>query len=145
MVTTPKSTRLQLVLAGRSNSGKSSLLNLLCGNNAAITSPIPGTTTDVVEKAMEFRPLGPVLFLDTAGFDDNTELGQKRIDRTRTALKRADVLIIVSKSGIWGDVEDMLLNEAKNNKIPAMAFFTHSDLGGEIKDFSSCPYVTGCT
>ena len=83
MVTTPKSTRLQLVFVGRSNSGKSSLLNLICGNNAAITSSVPGTTTDVVEKAMEFRPFGPVLLLDTAGIDDLTELGTKRIERTR--------------------------------------------------------------
>ena len=145
MITTPKSTRLQLVLAGRSNSGKSSLLNLICGSNAAITSPIPGTTTDVVEKAMEFRPFGPVLFLDTAGFDDNTELGYKRIEKTRTALKRADVLIIVSKAGVWGDIEESLLNEAQANKIPAMAFFTHTDIDAQLDDFSSCPYVSGCT
>ena len=145
MITTPKSTRLQLVLAGRSNSGKSSLLNLIYGSNAAITSPVPGTTTDVVEKAMEFRPFGPVLFLDTAGFDDNTELGYKRIEKTRIALKRADVLIIVSKAGVWGDIEESLLNEAKTNKIPVMAFFTHTDIDAQQKDFSSCPYVSGCT
>ena len=101
MLTTPKSMRLQIVLAGRSNAGKSSLLNLLCGNNTAITSPLPGTTTDVVEKAMEFRPFGAVLFLDTAGFDDNTPLGQARMSKTATALTRADILIIVSKPGVW--------------------------------------------
>ena len=127
MLTTPKSMRLQIVLAGRSNAGKSSLLNLLCGSESAITSSIPGTTTDVVEKAMEFRPFGAVLFLDTAGFDDNTELGAKRIEKTRTALKRADLLLIVSRNGIWGDIEEILLQTAKANRTPAIAVFTHAD------------------
>ncbi|MBS1455225.1 MAG: [FeFe] hydrogenase H-cluster maturation GTPase HydF, partial [Lentisphaeria bacterium] len=67
METAPRSLRLQIVVAGRTNSGKSSFLNLISGQDVAITSPVPGTTTDVVEKAMELRPLGPVLFLDTAG------------------------------------------------------------------------------
>lgn len=64
METAPRSLRLQIVVAGRTNSGKSSFLNLISGQDVAITSPVPGTTTDVVEKAMELRPLGPVLFLD---------------------------------------------------------------------------------
>ena len=75
METTPRSLRLQIAVAGRTNSGKSSFMNLITGQDVAITSPIPGTTTDVVEKAMELRPIGPVLFLDTAGIDDETRLG----------------------------------------------------------------------
>ena len=144
MVTTPKSTRLQLVFVGRSNSGKSSFLNLLCGNAAAITSPIPGTTTDVVEKAMEFRPLGPVLFLDTAGFDDNTELGKKRVEKTLTALTRADVLFIVSKSGVWGEIEENLLDLSKKNNIPAVAVFTHIDETAPDGNFKECPAIYVC-
>lgn len=135
MLTTPKSMRLQIVLAGRSNSGKSSLLNLLCGSKTAITSNIPGTTTDVVEKAMEFRPFGPVLFLDTAGFDDHTELGEKRIEKTRNALKRADILLIVSRAGVWGDIENELLETAKANKVPAVAVFTHIDVNAPEENF----------
>ena len=145
MVTTPKSTRLQLVFVGRSNSGKSSLLNLICGSNAAITSSVPGTTTDVVEKAMEFRPFGPVLLLDTAGIDDLSELGTKRIERTQNTIKRADVLIIVCRAGQWSSFEDELLSAAEKNKIPAMAFFTHTDLFETTGDFSKCPSTSGCT
>ena len=150
MLKTPKSMRLQIVLAGRSNAGKSSLLNLLCGSNTAITSNIPGTTTDVVEKAMEFRPFGAVLFLDTAGFDDHTSLGEKRIAKTRDALKRADLLFIVSKTGVWGDVEESLLKAAKESNIPAIAVFTHADTVAMDESFKKsitekCPVLSCCT
>ena len=79
MESAPRSMRLQIAVAGRTNSGKSSFLNLIAGQDVAITSPVPGTTTDVVEKPMELRPLGPVLFLDTAGVDDETALGGRRV------------------------------------------------------------------
>ena len=81
METVPKSMRLHIALFGRTNVGKSSFLNMISGQQAAITSPIPGTTTDVVEKTMELLPLGPVVFLDTAGIDDTSELGAERIKR----------------------------------------------------------------
>jgi len=84
MDTTPKGNRLQIALLGRTNVGKSSFLNMVTGQDVAITSPIAGTTTDVVEKAMELLPLGPVLFLDTAGLDDASELSplrQKKNDK----------------------------------------------------------------
>ena len=142
--------RLQIVLAGRSNSGKSSLLNLICGSRTAITSSIPGTTTDVVEKAMEFRPFGAVLFLDTAGFDDHTPLGEKRIEKTCNALKRADVLLIVSRAGTWGDVEEKLLKTAVLNKVPAIAVFTHTDINTPDGEFwktteKKLPILRCCT
>ncbi|MBF0331555.1 MAG: 50S ribosome-binding GTPase, partial [Candidatus Omnitrophica bacterium] len=69
---TPKSLRLQIGIFGRTNVGKSSLLNMVAGQDVAITSAVAGTTTDVVEKAMELLPLGPVMFLDTAGLDDDS-------------------------------------------------------------------------
>jgi len=86
MDTTPKGNRLHIALLGRTNVGKSSFLNMVTGQDqdVAITSPIAGTTTDVVEKAMELLPLGPVLFLDTAGLDDASELSplrQKKNDK----------------------------------------------------------------
>lgn len=96
METAPRSLRLQIVVAGRTNSGKSSFLNLISGQDVAITSPVPGTTTDVVEKAMELRPLGPVLFLDTAGIDDRTVLGDRRVERSGRAFDRADVILLVT-------------------------------------------------
>ena len=150
MLTTPKSMRLQIVLAGRSNAGKSSLLNLLCGSDTAITSNIPGTTTDVVEKAMEYRPFGAVLFLDTAGFDDNTALGEKRLEKTRNAMKRADLLFIVSKTNVWGKTEEDLLNSANSCSIPAIAVFTHADQEELTKEFKSviekkCPFISCST
>ena len=102
METVPKSMRLHIALFGRTNVGKSSFLNMISGQQAAITSPVPGTTTDVVEKAMELRPLGPVLFLDTAGIDDETELGNRRIERSGRAFDRADVILLVTGAGVWG-------------------------------------------
>ena len=127
MQNTPKSLRIQLLFAGRVNSGKSSLVNLICGQNAAITSPERGTTTDVVEKAMELPPLGPVLLLDSAGTDDDSTIGQLRIERTRQAIERADVLFIVTTQGCWGKPEEELLQSARTRKIPAIAIINKCD------------------
>jgi small GTP-binding protein len=81
---TPKGNRLQIALFGRMNVGKSSLLNMIAGQDYAITSPVAGTTTDVVEKTMELLPLGPVVFLDTAGLDDTSRLSDLRLKKTRS-------------------------------------------------------------
>ncbi|HEX7509680.1 MAG TPA: GTPase, partial [Chitinivibrionales bacterium] len=77
MEKTPQSLRLHIGLLGRTNAGKSSFLNLICGQDIAITSELAGTTTDVVEKAVELLPVGPVQFLDTAGIDDDSALAGK--------------------------------------------------------------------
>ncbi len=82
MFTAPKSLRLQIGLFGRTNVGKSSVLNMIAGQQVAITSSQAGTTTDVVEKSMELLPIGPVVFLDTAGIDDVSSLASKRIAKT---------------------------------------------------------------
>ena len=102
---TPQSLRLQVGFFGRVNTGKSSLLNYVTGQDAALASPVPGTTTDVVEQAMELLPLGPVLFLDTAGSQDGSELGAARALRTRGAMQRADAVVIVTEAGAWGAAE----------------------------------------
>jgi small GTP-binding protein len=94
MKKTPKSLRLQIGLFGRTNVGKSSFLNLLAGQDVSVTSDVPGTTTDVVEKSMELLPLGPVTFLDTGGLDDSSELGELRIKRTQKIYRRADVIVL---------------------------------------------------
>ena len=95
MSTTPKSLRLQIAIIGRMNAGKSSVLNLLTGQEISITAPVAGTTTDVVEKNQELHDVGPVTWIDTAGLDDASELGIKRTARTRKALEKADIVLVV--------------------------------------------------
>lgn len=85
----PKGLRLHIAVLGRCNVGKSSLLNALCGQDVAIVSATPGTTADPVEKTLEMAPLGPVVFLDTAGTDDTGELGGLRAGRSLAAMTRA--------------------------------------------------------
>lgn len=114
---TPKSLRIQIGVFGRTNSGKSSFINLLTGQSVSIVSDIEGTTTDIVEKSFELLPIGPVTFLDTAGLNDYTELGQKRIERTKKIYDRADVFVLVTTGNTWGEVEeDIIINAKKRNK-----------------------------
>ena len=117
MLGTPNSMRLQLAVVGRTNAGKSTLVNLVAGQEVAITSPVAGTTTDVVEKPMELRPLGPILLLDTAGLDDATELGSSRLSRTRRAVDRADVLVLVVRNGVWGEPEQRAVELAAERRV----------------------------
>lgn len=93
--TTPSANRLHIGIFGKVNSGKSSFLNAFTGQDVSIVSDVAGTTTDVVTKAMEVAPLGPCVFIDTAGFDDTTELGEARMERTRQAVEKCDVAILV--------------------------------------------------
>jgi len=125
---TPKGNRLHIALMGRTNVGKSSLLNLMLGQDIAITSPVAGTTTDVVEKAMELLPLGPVLFLDTAGLDDVSELSGARLKKTAKVFDRADVIILVTEADVWTDFEEAVLAEAQNRKIPVLIVINKIDL-----------------
>jgi [FeFe] hydrogenase H-cluster maturation GTPase HydF len=132
----PKASRLHIGLAGRTNVGKSSLLNLLAGQDVAITSAIPGTTTDVVEKTMELLPLGPVTLLDTAGLDDDSALAAARREKTKKALKRVDVLaIVVASADGWSDYEESLLREAYAAKVPALVVINKIDLGEPKPNF----------
>ncbi len=95
MQNTPRSLRTHIGLFGKVNSGKSTLLNALTGQDVAVVSPQKGTTTDPVYKPMELHGLGPVVFIDTAGFEDTSELGQKRLEKTKEATKKTDIAIIV--------------------------------------------------
>ena len=92
---TPSANRLHVALFGRRNSGKSSLINALTGQDTALVSDIPGTTTDTVSKAMEIQGIGPCLFIDTPGFDDEGELGEMRIIRTLKAIERTDIALLL--------------------------------------------------
>lgn len=102
-------------------------MNLLTGQDAALVSPRPGTTTDVVEKTMELLPIGPVVFLDTAGLDDGTELGSARITRTEKALDRADVMVLVIEGDRWGEYEERIAAEAETKKAPLIVAVNKSD------------------
>jgi len=96
MATTPKGERPQIVFVGPTNVGKSSLINALTDQAVSLVSPVPGTTTDPVYKAMELLPFGPVALVDTAGFNDQSPLGQQRQERTKTALTNADLAVVVT-------------------------------------------------
>ena len=127
MQTTPKSMRLQIAISGRVNSGKSTLLNKISGQDISITSPIPGTTTDVVEKPMELRPIGPVLFLDTAGLADDTQLGTNRMEKSLKAFDRADIMLLITAPGVWGETEEKLLALASERKIAVIPVINKCD------------------
>jgi len=127
----PKSFRLHIGIFGKRNSGKSSILNSLTNQDVSIVSDIAGTTTDPVEKPMELLPLGPVLFIDTAGIDDLGNLGEKRVAKTMLVFDRTDLGIIVSNFNDWDDYERQIINEFKNRAIPFIVVFNKSDLHEE--------------
>ena len=121
--------RLHIGIFGRRNVGKSSLLNALTRQQVSIVSDVAGTTTDPVEKPMELLPLGPVLFIDTAGVDDVGALGAERVAKTKKALDRTDLGIIVADSGEWGGFEDGILAELRKRKVSVLVVFNKSDIG----------------
>lgn len=128
MDATPKGNRLHIGIFGRTNVGKSSLMNFLVGQDIAITSPVAGTTTDIVEKAVELLPLGPVLFLDTAGLNDMSTLSRLRIQKTEKVYDRADVILLVTEPEIWTDYEETVLCEAGKRSIPTIVVVNKIDL-----------------
>ncbi len=128
MQQTPKGLRLQIALLGRVNAGKSSFLNLVTGQDISITSDVAGTTTDVVEKAQELLPIGPVLWLDTAGFGDDTKLSDKRIEKTIKVLDRADVAVLVCEGDKIGKIERKIIEQIEAKKIPLIVVFNKADI-----------------
>ena len=96
---------------GRSNTGKSSLINAVAGQDVAIVSDRPGTTTDPVHKRMEIYGIGPCVFIDTAGIDDSGELGGKRVARTVEAVSRIDVALLVFTGGDFGEEEERMMEQ----------------------------------
>ncbi len=124
----PKSFRLHIGLFGRRNAGKSSLLNAMTRQQVSIVSTVPGTTTDPVEKPMELLPLGPVLFIDTAGIDDAGALGQQRVEKTRQVFERTDLGLLVVDAGQWGPFEQSLLKELQGRQVPVVVVFNKADL-----------------
>lgn len=129
MNNTPNSNRLHIGIFGKSNSGKSTLMNMITSQDVSIVSDKKGTTTDPVYKAMEISEVGPVLFVDTAGFDDNTELSNLREDRTEKVFRETDIAIIVVRD----ELDENLVNKIKSKNIP----FFIVDNGSEM---SKCDY-----
>ena len=119
MNSTPNANRKHIAIFGKTNVGKSSLINSICGQEIAIVSDIAGTTTDPVLKAMELIPLGPVLFIDTAGLDDKSEVGKLRIKKTMDMMKRTDfALYVMDINNIDSDEYESIKLEFKKYNIP---------------------------
>lgn len=128
MMETPKGNRIHIAIFGRTNVGKSTLLNFLAGQDIAITSPMAGTTTDVVEKACELLPIGPVLFLDTAGMGDVSALAAQRLAKTEQVLLRADIILLVVEPQVWTAYEEGIIREAAARKIAVLVCINKIDL-----------------
>lgn len=129
---TPNSERIHIGFFGRRNAGKSSVVNAVTNQQMSVISNILGTTTDPVTKAMELLPLGPVLIIDTPGFDDNSELGEQRIARTKEILRRTDIAVLVVDSTIGKqDTDYELIKIFKERRVPYIVAYNKSDLTGE--------------
>lgn len=132
---TPSANRVHIGFFGIRNSGKSSVVNSVTAQEISVVSDVQGTTTDPVKKAMELLPVGPVLIIDTPGFDDNGTLGELRVKRTKQILNETDVAVLVV-DGLKGkqstDIE--LINIFKEKEIPYIVVYNKEDLLGDIKE-----------
>jgi [FeFe] hydrogenase H-cluster maturation GTPase HydF len=146
---TPSANRLHIGFFGRRNAGKSSLVNAVTGQDLSVVSEIKGTTTDPVQKAMELLPLGPVLIIDTPGFDDDSgPLGDKRVERTRRILRKTDVAVLVVDAaiGLTGPDEE-LLGLFKDRGLKYMVVYNKSDLllGRPLEEAPGTIHVSSAT
>lgn len=135
---TPRANRLHIGIYGKRNSGKSSLINALTGQDIALVSDTPGTTADPVMKSMELHPVGPVVFIDTAGFDDEGELGKLRVEKTKESLLKTDIVIMVIDDMTLKNEdfsrETSWLKEIEAKKIPVIiALNKQENIGGKEK------------
>ena len=124
---TPTANRLHIALFGRRNSGKSSLINALTGQDTALVSDIPGTTTDPVSKAMELHGIGPCVIIDTPGFDDEGTLGEMRIERTLKAIERTDIALLFCEESDL-QVEKEWMQQLKSKNIPVILILNKADI-----------------
>lgn len=131
---TLKSMRLHIGIFGKTNVGKSSLLNKITNQDISIVSEIAGTTTDVVEKSMELLPIGAVNFLDTAGINDNTELSAERIEKTLKILNRTDIAVIVCDYNGIDDYEKSLMEKLNELNIPFIVVVNKTDIQNISED-----------
>ncbi len=122
--------RYHIGLFGRRNVGKSSLVNALTRQEVAIVSDTPGTTTDPVNKTMELQPIGPVVLIDTAGYDDTGDLGNLRMERSRRVLNRCDLVLIVTAGGMWTEQDAQMLGRLQQDRVPVIVVLNQVDIPG---------------
>ena len=127
-----KSQRLHIGFFGKTNAGKSSVINSITGQDVSIVSDIAGTTTDVVEKSMELLPIGAVTLLDTAGINDTSELGKARIEKTLKIIDRTDIGVIVCEYNNFDEYEERLIEKFNELKIPYLILVNKTDLTENI-------------
>ena len=142
----PSSERLHIGFFGRRNAGKSSIVNAVTDQGLSLVSDVAGTTTDPVYKAMEILPLGPVVIIDTAGIDDEGELGQMRVKSTRNALNRTDIAVLVTDPGVGiGSWERELIQLFEKKQIPFIIAVNKTDMAKAQVQGENCVYVSAKT
>lgn len=139
---TPTANRIHIGFFGRRNAGKSSVVNAITGQTTAVVSPIKGTTTDPVYKTMELLPIGPVVIIDTAGIDDEGELGTLRVKKTQQVLNKTDVAVLVV-DGCTGmsETDHDMLKRFKEKEIPCLIVMNKSDACKEYSLQTDIPYL----
>ncbi len=125
---TPSAERIHIGFFGCTNSGKSSLVNAVTGQDLSVVSDIKGTTTDAVKKTMELLPLGPVVMIDTPGYDDESLLGEKRIAAAEKILHKCDIAVLVTTHPVLNDIESRLISLFKKNGTSYLIAINKSDL-----------------
>lgn len=126
---TPSANRIHIGFFGRRNAGKSSLVNAVTSQDLAVVSDIAGTTTDPVYKAMELLPLGPVMIIDTAGYDDEGNLGELRVKKTNQVINKTDIaVLVVSAAEGFSDYDRELIKKFDKKQIPYIVAYNKSDL-----------------
>ncbi len=132
---TPSGERIHIGFFGRRNAGKSSVVNAVTGQDLAVVSEVKGTTTDPVTKAMEILPLGPVVIIDTPGFDDEGSLGELRVQRTRKILEKTDIaVLVVDSTEGFRKVDEELTGLFKEREIPCLIVLNKSDISEDSED-----------
>ena len=138
MIETPRGNRVHIAIYGRTNAGKSSLINKITNQDISLVSEMKGTTTDPVYKAMELLPIGPVVFIDTAGIDDTTELGELRVKKTKEILNKMDIALLLISTEVLLENQDLSyekewIREIKKREKPFIVILNKMDLVPEGK------------
>lgn len=138
MIETPRGNRVHIAIYGRTNAGKSSLINKITNQSISLVSEMRGTTTDPVYKAMELLPIGPVVFIDTAGIDDTTELGELRVKKTKEILNKMDIALLLISTEVLLENQDLSyekewIREIKKREKPFIVILNKMDLVPEGK------------
>lgn len=140
---TPSANRIHIGFFGCRNAGKSSLVNAVTGQELAVVSDVKGTTTDPVSKAMELLPLGAVVIIDTPGYDDEGELGEKRVSKTKQILNKTDIAVLVVDGRVGMNSCDVeLLSVIKEKKLPYIIVYTKSDMSSFVEPADDEPCIS---